>query len=180
MYWLPRATVLVPTDFSPASVDAVHTALSMVEAGRHVHVLHVGESIPDDRRSSDPSDWLSDDVSVTTRRALCHSHLVEFAAEHDLDGVTLAVDSGDPALLITRYAGRHGADLIIMATGYCTGSDCTSHSGVSERVLHNATCAVLVLRPDRPAATTSAGRRIRESNGFCPIEDRPRAVVSVH
>lgn len=97
MYWLPRATVLVPTDFSHASVDAVHTALSMVEAGRHVHVLHVAEPLPDDLQTSDVPDKPDDDVSVTARRARGHSHLVEFAAEHDLDGVTLAGDAGDPA-----------------------------------------------------------------------------------
>lgn len=180
MYWLPRATVLVPTDFSHASVDAVHTALSMVEAGRNVHVLHVAELLLDDLRISDLPDKPGNDVSVTARRSLGHSHLVEFAAEHDLDGVTLAADAGDPAPVITRYAANHGADLIIMVTRYHTECDRTPRSSVSERVLHDAECAVLVLRPDRAAATTSTGRRIRESNGFCPIENRPGPVVNLH
>lgn len=116
MYWLPRATVLVPTDFSDASVDAVHTAISMVEAGRNVHVLHVAAPLPDDLRISDVSDK-PDDVSVAARRALGHSQLVEFAAEHDLDGVTLAVDAGDRTLETGRWRpGAGDRALVITAT----------------------------------------------------------------
>lgn len=179
MYWLPRATVLVPTDLSHASVDAVHAALSMVEAERNVHVLHVAEPLPDHLRISDVSDK-PDDESVADRRALGQSQLVEFAAEHDLDGVTLAADAGDRALVITRYAENCGVDLIIMVTRYHTESDRTSLSRVAKRVLHNAECAVLVLRPDCPPAKSSTGQRIRDSNGFCPIADRPGPIVNLH
>jgi hypothetical protein len=41
MSWLPEKTVLVPTDFSGPSVDAIKTAMELVETAPDVHVLYV-------------------------------------------------------------------------------------------------------------------------------------------
>ena len=39
MAWLPKKTVVVPVDFSPASASAVETALQLAARHQDVHVL---------------------------------------------------------------------------------------------------------------------------------------------
>ncbi|MBI1313866.1 universal stress protein [bacterium] len=177
MYWLPRQIVLVPTDFSQASVDSVHTALAMVEAGCCVHVLHVVPPLPDDLSDTNLSEHNSQELSGAGRLAHAKERLADFSDAYGLTGVTLAAVSGDPALEITRYANGHDVDLIVIAAhGYVSGEPIPLGS-VTERVLHNADCSILVLRPDRRAKQPVAGGLIREGNGFSPVEDRSRASV---
>jgi nucleotide-binding universal stress UspA family protein len=177
MYWLPRKTVLVPTNFSRASLDAVHTALAMVEAGRDVHVLHVVEPLPEDLEGIDFLDGLSTDVSAAGRLVHGQQQLAGFIDDHDLDGVTQAVEMGDPALKITGYARSHHVDLIIMAAhGYESGER-ISLGSVTERALHNADCPMLVLRPDGRTNETPEAHSIRESNGFCAVEGPMKVAI---
>lgn len=179
MYWLPREKVLVPTDFFEASVDAVHTALSMVESGHSVHVLHVVEPVPDDLASVELADALDSDISETARRKRCQERLVGFLAEHQLEGLTIAVGTGDPALAITQYAVDTDIDLIVMAAhGYARGERITIGS-VTERVLHNADCPVLVLRPDGRVSGKRSRSGVRESKGYSPAESRSRDAAVV-
>ena len=41
MSWLPKQIVIVPVDFSEESVNAIRTALELVETPSNVHVIHV-------------------------------------------------------------------------------------------------------------------------------------------
>ena len=41
MSWFPKRTIVVPTDFSDDSFDAVNTALELVESPSGLHVVHV-------------------------------------------------------------------------------------------------------------------------------------------
>jgi nucleotide-binding universal stress UspA family protein len=176
MYWLPRKHVLVPTDFSDASVDAIHTALAMVESGRCVHALHIVEPIPEDIIAGElPLDFQLEEAEEA-RRHVHHERLKSFLTEHDCDGVTVAVWSGDPA--ITRYAQANDIDLIVIAAhGYLKGER-ISMGSVTERVLHNADCPVLVLRPDGRIPSKQPRVGVRESNGFAPVENPSRAAAT--
>lgn len=171
MYWLPRKKVLVPTDFSEASVDAMHTALAMVEFGHNVHVLHVVEPIPQDLTAGElPHDSQLSDSDRTVRQ----ERLDAFLTDHQFNGLSAAIRTGDPALGITHYAKENEIDLIVMAAhGYESGER-ISMGSVTERVLHNADCPVLVLRPDGRVAGTTSRVGIRESNGFAPAETQSR------
>ncbi|NQV25282.1 MAG: universal stress protein [Rhodopirellula sp.] len=175
MYWLPRKKVLVPTDFREASIDAMHTALAMVESGCCVHALHVVEPFPDSIPAEDlPQDFRPEE-SDEMRRQLRHERLESFLSEHDIDGLSVVVLSGEPALSITRYARENNIDLIVMAAhGYEQGER-ISMGTVTERVLHNTDCPVLVLRPDGRIPPYQAGVGVRESNGFAPVENPSHA-----
>lgn len=169
MYWLPREKVLVPTDFSSPSLDAIHSALAMVEAGSNVHVLHVVEPLPEDLAAVELPEGLQLDVSEETRREHCHERLRAFLADQQVDGLTTAVETGESALGITRYARDNDIDLIVIAAhGYERGER-ISIGSVTERVLHNADCPVLVLRPD--GRVTGAEKvHVRRSAGYSPAE----------
>lgn len=168
MYWLPRKRVLVPIDFSAASTDAMHTALAMVEYGRCVHALYVVEPLPADLVAEQPPQAASLEETEATRRETCQQRLEAFLNDHDFDGLCGAVGLGEPALSITHYAKENDIDLIVMAAhGYERGER-ISMGSVTERVLHNADCPVLVLRPDGRVSGESSRVGIRESNGFAP------------
>lgn len=177
MYWLPRKKVLVPTDFSEASIDAIHTALAMVEYGHCVHTLHVVEPPPEDLMAEQMNESYSLEEAEVTRREACQQRLNSFLADHELDGHCRTICSGEPAVTITRYAEENEIDLIIMAAhGYDQGSP-ISMGSVTERVLQNASCSVLVLRPDVRASGKPSRPSIRESNGFSAVES-PSHLVS--
>lgn len=178
MYWLPRKKVLVPTDFSDASVDAMHTALAMVEYGHNVHVLHVVEPIPADLTAGELSHDSELPDSDKTLRIVRQERLDAFLTDREFNGLSSAIRTGDPALSITHYAKENDIDLIVMAAhGYERGER-ISMGSVTERVLHNADCPVLVLRPDGRVAGTTSRVRIRESNGFAPAETQAGDVAA--
>jgi len=177
MYWLPRKKVLVPTDFSEASIDAMHTALAMVEYGHCVHALHVVEPMPDDLIAEHTRQDAGREEVEASRRESCENRLETFLTDHEFDGLCGAVCSGDPALSITHYAKENNIDLIIIAAhGYERGER-ISMGSVTERVLHNADCPVLVLRPDGRVSGKTSRASIRESNGFSAVES-PSHLVS--
>ena len=179
MFWLPRQRVLVPTDFSDASVDALHTALAMVESGCCVHALHVVKLLHDDLTARErPQDSLAGD-SDEPLRLVCQNRLDAFLTDHDFAGLSAAIRTGDPALGITQYAKENDVDLIVMAAHGYEGGGQISMGSVTERVLHNADCTVLVLRPDRRDSGKHSRAGVRESNGFSPVETPSHIVAPV-
>lgn len=177
MYWLPRKKVLVPTDFSEASIDAIHTALAMVEYGHCVHTLHVVEPLPASLSAKQSPQNVAAEEVEEGRRESSRKRLATFLADHDLDGHCLAVCSGDAALSITEYARQNDIDLIIMAAhGYDQGVP-ISLGTVTGQVMQNASCSVLVLRPDERMPGKSSRASIRKSNGFSAAES-PSHLVS--
>lgn len=175
MFWLPRVNVLVPTDFSDASVDAMHAALAMVESAHSVHVLHVVEPIPEDLLKFELPPGFDAEHSEANRRKEWDQRLSSFIKKHDLGGLAGSVLTGEPALTITGYARDNEIDLIIIAAHGYEAGERISMGSVTERVLHNADCPVLVLRPDRRASSKSSGVRVRESDGFAAVESPSRA-----
>lgn len=177
MYWLPRKKVLVPTDFSEASVDAIHTALAMVEYGHCVHALHVVEPMPADLIAERSPREAGPEEVEATRRESSKMRLATFLTDHEFDGLLGSVCSGDPALSITHYAKENDVDLIIMAAHDYERGERISMGSVTERVLHNANCPVLVLRPDGRVSGKTSRAGIGESNGFSAAES-PSHLVS--
>ena len=95
MAWLPQKTVVVPIDFSGTSVEAVGTALELVDSPSDVHVLHV--VMPLDNMSSGMNWGAIDDRS---REEAVEEHFGEFLKTHGFTGVTTVVRVGDPGLEI--------------------------------------------------------------------------------
>ena len=141
MNWLPKKTVLVPTDFSEPSAEAVHTALEMVETGSDVHILYVLR----------PMDFVSPgvllgDVGDKSRISASQSHLEDFLKRNNVEGVTTAVAVGDPGHEIASYAKTHSVDLIVMPSHGYHGLKHVLLGSVAERVLRHANCPILMLR----------------------------------
>lgn len=141
MSWLPKKSVVVPVDFSPASLAAIQTALQLVDQPSYVHVVHV--TAPPQQylygefpRSVDPIQW----------EQHAAEYLTKFVKEQSLGPVTLKVLLGDAGTRIADYATEVHADLIVISSHGYHGLQRLLLGSVAERVLRHAPCEVLVLR----------------------------------
>lgn len=66
--------------------------------------------------------------------------------------VRMALVEGDPAAEILRYARDHGVDLLVLGTHGRTGLRRLVLGSVAERVVRQAPCPVMVVRPKEPGA----------------------------
>ena len=160
---LPFRKVLVTTDFSGTSLEAVPVAAEL--AGHFgaclcvVHVLPVDTPTPwdvppyaDFGLASIPLPEYEGQVRREVER-----RLGQLLAKHVPSTVTVetVVARGDAAAEIGRIAKERGVDLIVIATHGWTGWRHLVFGSVAERVLREAPCAVLSIRcpaaPSPPA-----------------------------
>jgi len=141
MSWLPKKRILVPTDFSDPSVEAIRTALELVDDPTSVHVVHVLEEI----EHSAPT-VLFGDFEDDARKERAGDFLSEFLKRHELTGLTEIVQVGNPGIVISDYAKQSGAELVVMPSHGHHGLRRILLGSVAERVLRHAECPVLVLR----------------------------------
>lgn len=119
--------VLVATDFSPFSDQAVRAALALARHyGAALHLLHVVHHAPERAAALDRLGAL---------------------AEAQTDGVrfTASVAVGRPAAEIVRYASREQMDLIVVGTHGRTGLRHAVMGSVAEAVVRTARCQVLTI-----------------------------------
>lgn len=144
MSWLPKQTVVVPVDFSTASADAIATATQLVAVPLDVHVIYV--TLPPVAFNY-AEGWTLDDPAARTKAA--RDHLAKFLETKNATGVTSLIREGDPGTVIADFAAEIHADLIVMPSHGYHGVKRLLLGSVTERVLRQATCPVLVLRrPD--------------------------------
>ena len=150
---LPFRRVLVPTDFSEISLEALPVA---VEIAAHfnaelllVHILPVDTPTPwdippyaDFGLASLPLPDYETQVRQEVERRL------EMVASKHAHGVRVRglVGRGDAAAEIGRMATAENADLIVQATHGWTGWRHLVFGSVAEKVLREAPCAVLSVR----------------------------------
>lgn len=139
-------TILVPTDFSDASVAAQRYACGLAAAfGSVVHLLHVVQ---------DPyvQPWAAEAFGVSLAGVL---ERWEQDAQAQLEQLTAGADShltcvtrvGHPFVEILNYATEAAVDLVVMGTH---GRGPVAHmllGSVAERVVRKAPCPVLTVRP---------------------------------
>lgn len=158
-------TIIVPTDFSDLSVEAIRYAMSLSEMyGADLHLIHVVDDAPvlAFHTMEMTTDFVIED---TTRTA--EQHLHEFARAHDIhgrEGITLAVRHGNPYDEITRYAAEAGADMIVMATHGRTGLAHVLLGSVAEKVVQHADIPVLTIKPARIRAERPEVRSTSEAH----------------
>lgn len=133
MSWFPKNVVVVPIDFSSASLRAVDVGLELASSPEHVWCIHV---IPVDNLG-DP--W-------TPRREHVANELRSRLAAPHLTGVQTDVLYGDPGSQIAKFAHEKAADLIVLPSHGRTGLAHLLLGSVAERVIRLARCPVLVLR----------------------------------
>lgn len=142
-----------------------------IDHGSTVHLLHVlqaGREIDRTAIVADPA-----------REA--RSQLRSLAAEI-LEGVRypLLVKSGDPASTICAEAETLGADLIVMATRGRTGLTHFFMGSVAERVLREAPCPVLTLRPGSPERPLVRSRMVPAAATIEPSASLAEAQTLMH
>jgi nucleotide-binding universal stress UspA family protein len=139
-------TILVPTDFSECSDEAVRYGL---ELGRRfdarVHLLHVVQ---------DPltQPWAAEGFSVPLFEVVdewqrqAEQRLRASIAEEDKGRVTVSAVVATPYAEILDYAARNKVDLIVMGTHGRGGVTHMLLGSIAERVVRRAPCPVLTVR----------------------------------
>ena len=130
--------ILCPVDFDQNSAAALRFACKLLELGGTLYLLHV---VPEaDRPGFEQYPPISQ---------LAEENLENFARKQIGDQIVrkLLVRAGDPAALTIHIADELGVDLIVMATHGHKGLVRIVLGSVAERVLRDARCPVLTLRP---------------------------------
>jgi len=133
--------ILAPIDFSEYSMRAMHSAWELAcEIGAELHVVHVVEP----------------HFIITSRELARESSMLEQGEEElrrikkdefrDSDKVTTSVMVGPPVTSLADYANQHQINLIVMGTHGRTGGERLLIGSVSEKLVRNAPCSVLILR----------------------------------
>lgn len=143
--------ILVPIDDTPLSAKTMHYAFSVAERfGAKVTVLYVRNenrvaNVADARRDEQEFEY-----ELNTVRQTALQTLSERAHSLPADSVSADVRTGDPIGCIVEAAREHKADLLIMGTH---GRDSLSDrlfGSITERVLRDSDCPLLVIREDPP------------------------------
>lgn len=149
--------ILAPTDLSKFSRSGVRYALELArDAGAVVIVHHVVtyEEITQFRRGSDEgavADLSSRSPQIVLER---HQHALRgFLEENCADLIPLVeveekVEFGKPAKGIVEEAKSAGVDLIVISTHGRSGLSHMILGSVTEKVVREASCPVLSIRPD--------------------------------
>jgi nucleotide-binding universal stress UspA family protein len=140
--------ILVPTDFSDASKNALTYAMAFAETFQAaLHVLHVVVDpyvIPPGGEGYIPPPDPIEQLERVAREHLEQWVPADWRRQHQ---VTLECLPGAPFVEIVRYAREKEIDLIVMGTH---GRGMIAHillGSVAERVVRKAPCPVLTVRP---------------------------------
>lgn len=138
-------TILVPTDFSELSNEAVDHAFSMAkQIGAKMIFLHTLEW-PDHPDEMTP--MYDEGFAFIKDRAGAMLHdLVERAGKEGIEAVSELSLDGIPFVEIIQTARKKGADLIIMGTHGRTGLSHIMMGSQAERVVRQSPCPVLTIR----------------------------------
>jgi universal stress protein A len=155
--FLPKK-ILVPTDFSETAGNALAHAKALAGAlGCELHILHVltdpmiyapamvgVESLPRLRED------MERDARETLDKVLSERERQRFDAR-------LVLRWGTPHLEIADYAAKQESDLIVMGTHGRSPLPSLLLGSVAQKVLHEAPCPVLAVRP--PSAPAGSPTR---------------------
>ena len=157
--------ILVPTDFSPASMLAIEYAIEMARRyGASIRLLHVLDEFA--FTGAAPEGYfepahLREERKEKAQRQL--SALAPLCAAAQVP-LTTGLLSGTPAPAIVQYAETTAPDLIVMGTHGRAGLAHLLIGSVAERVVRTAPCPVLTVRETpRMAKTVAADAALRRT-----------------
>ncbi len=147
----PMARLLCPVDFSPASSAALAQALELAAAsGGTVEVAHVcnvpSYVRPDLLVWADSMSRPMSEVAEESAKASLESLLAPLTPQNRAR-VQTSIHFGPPAGTISKLAEARKANLIVMGTHGRHGISLKLLGSVAERVVREAPCPVLVVRP---------------------------------
>ena len=138
--------ILVPTDFSPTSDEALHYATQMALAlGARLYLMHVPGKTGENFEANYPSGRFETATRERLSSFLTTEELARLRPEY-------ALRIGVPAEEIVRYADLCDADLIIMGTHGRSGIAHALMGSVAEQVVRVAPCPVLLVRDRKRVA----------------------------
>lgn len=149
--WSQLRRIVVPHDTSEHSQDSLRHALRIARAcGASIDLIHV---IPEPIRPSyyaaaavSEYNVRREELKEATRKEL--ERLLQAAGTDPSQGdVTLHTPAGEPAQEIVALAKQQDSGLIVIATHGLTGLDRLLIGSVTERVIRQADCPVLVIPP---------------------------------
>lgn len=175
--------ILVPLDFSKASLKALDCALAVAGwTNACVHLLYVSEppTLVCDLNSLPVLAATGDGSDGEAKR-----QLAAIAADHALAEfpVTSEVRLGDPVGEITFVASAMHADLIVISTHGRTGFKRLLLGSVAEQIVRESPCPVLVVRNGHqefspPLTGDAAGLTLQKI--LVPIDLSPRSMEALH
>lgn len=148
--------ILVPTDFSDCSERALLAAIGFAARFDSViHVLHVtdrpGSRVYEDNTATDNAVEALEAEEAALREAFGKA-AARVADETGLpsipaERIAFSVSGGTPADEIVRIAEDERSDLIVLGTHGRTSVKDFFVGSTAERVVKNANCAVLAIKP---------------------------------
>ena len=138
----PRKHILVPTDFSPASLQAVQIARSVAESDADVTVVYVHH----DYDLVVPVHPWGPELLPETNEEQQMQRLQMWINDNGLGDVGVAVRVGDPGTQVCELAEKTGCQLIIVPSHGYHGVQRVLLGSVAERIIRHCHCSVLVLR----------------------------------
>ena len=173
------STILVPTDFGPASDVALNYGIELARTfNATLHVLHaVVEVVP---VSPMPALYGAEPAGVLVHmESEAGARVRDLVADRAgaLSPVVDVVRAVSPANAILEYAADHAIDLIVMGTH---GRSTVAHfllGSVTETVVRSAPCPVLTVREHTGATAAARVRRPAKSRSVKPTRSRKRTVA---
>jgi len=153
---VPVNRILVPTDFSPASKQALRYACNLADVfGSAVTIINVLENpfarIASSEMSGPPPVQFLEELERRSRGELEAQLTAEEKAKYS---ATFILRTGAPAHEILDYLNEPGGiDLVVMATAGRGGVARLMMGSVAEKIVRAAPCPVLTLHPFDRVAT---------------------------
>ena len=139
-------TIMVATDFSPTSKEALEYGRMLAERfGVPLHLVHVCEQPAMAAAWSDGYSLMLADLEKEVRKE-AEQRLASMIAPGWKIPVTTEVLNGSPARTLVEAAREHGVSLIVMGTHGYSGLAHVVLGSVAERVVRTAPCPVLTVR----------------------------------
>jgi nucleotide-binding universal stress UspA family protein len=142
-------SILVPTDFSEHSDEAIKQALDIAELHHaKVHLLHVVDRLQQCTIDYCLSKEIMQKIEVESEREASrkmHEEVERILRSKKIDA-TFDVTVGVPYAEILKHQGEKKADLIVIGSHGRTGLLRHLIGGVAEKVVREAKCPVLLVR----------------------------------
>ena len=161
-----RKPILVPIDYSEASLQSVRVARSIAVSDADVSLIYVGQ---DYDLTLHPLTWTGGPLPNYSEQRLLNG-MRKWVRENNLGDVNLVARKGDPGTKVCEVAEETGCKLIVMPSHGRHGVARVMLGSVAERIIRHCHCSVLVLL--RTKQETSSP----QNNTWIP---RKRVVVPV-
>jgi nucleotide-binding universal stress UspA family protein len=158
-----RFVVVVAVDASEAATLVVRAATQLASSisGSEIHLVHTLENFKPVAQDEIPNPWSGTAILERGREHL--QNLGRVASEKFQGRVVGHLASGEPWREVVQMAENFSADLIVVGTQNLKGLKRIALGSVSEHVVRNAKCPVLVVRK-----TDYQTRDVPEIEPACP------------